>query len=628
MINYFMYDIIKALEEKAFPTIVSWNRLEGRPRTENFDRALRAEVRDPLWMLSKQWQMGEFKGDDAGSPVFSKIHLNTTQLNKYKASENDVQLFEQDIPMEAKVEQRAIPFKIDEQDISLDIRLLMGRQWIKMVSKVGDYAQYFIDKYKIKYPEKEDAQVYAHLEVMQQFAAVSGRCMDGAALYFYLKEDPANHAYDDIAKEKITEDKYVKIEDVEKRFIKWFEDLYYQPHDPDNNAWKPSNLEYQFACSAPEGDNEKILVAEEYYHGHLDWYSVNIDKKQSGLGEVSGATPPDNRNTFTKSFIPTPIKFSGMPNTRWWTFEEGRTNFGDINPDTTDLAKLLLMEFGLIHANDWFILPFTLPAGSIAKIKGMTVTNVFGERVWIEAAGKGLEEDYSRWSMFTVNTKDGAGQEADMSLLILPTVPKIQESEPLESVTLIRDEMANMVWGIETRVPLAHSGSKSGHEAAIELHNYYKRRLQINIAEGNVTVPAAAPTTAKIRYKLMSTVPENWIPFIPVHVDGDIREIQLQRAAMPRILEGGPKTFDKIRPRTVLIREGLDNSPEPAAYYIHEEEVPRAGVQVSQSFKRTRGQDGKVFTWLSVLKKTARGEGSSALCFDQIDVVKQESSGQ
>ena len=28
-----------------------------------------AEVRDALWMLTRQWQMGEFEGDDAGSPI-------------------------------------------------------------------------------------------------------------------------------------------------------------------------------------------------------------------------------------------------------------------------------------------------------------------------------------------------------------------------------------------------------------------------------------------------------------------------------------------------------------------------------------------------------------------------------
>ena len=55
--------------QKARPGITIWNRLEGRPRAEKFDRALRAEVRDALWMLTRQWQIGEFHGDDAGSPI-------------------------------------------------------------------------------------------------------------------------------------------------------------------------------------------------------------------------------------------------------------------------------------------------------------------------------------------------------------------------------------------------------------------------------------------------------------------------------------------------------------------------------------------------------------------------------
>jgi hypothetical protein len=46
-------------KERLLPTIMKWNRLECRPRTRNFDRALQAEVRDALWMLTKQWQMGD-----------------------------------------------------------------------------------------------------------------------------------------------------------------------------------------------------------------------------------------------------------------------------------------------------------------------------------------------------------------------------------------------------------------------------------------------------------------------------------------------------------------------------------------------------------------------------------------
>src|SRR5881227_3639501 len=55
------------------PTAVVWNRLEGRPRSDDLTRPLRAEVRDPAWMLARQWQFGEFEGEDAGTPIQAKM---------------------------------------------------------------------------------------------------------------------------------------------------------------------------------------------------------------------------------------------------------------------------------------------------------------------------------------------------------------------------------------------------------------------------------------------------------------------------------------------------------------------------------------------------------------------------
>jgi len=84
---------------------------------------------------------------------------------------------------------------------------------------------------------------------------------------------------------------------------------------------------------------------------------------------------------------------------------------------------------------------------------------------------------------------------------------------------------------------------------------------------------------------------------------------------MPRILVGDKNKPDKIRPRTALLQEGLT---EKAPYFIHEEEVPRSGIRVEQSFQRTRWNDGKVFVWFGARKTTGRGEGSSGLGFDRI----------
>jgi hypothetical protein len=126
----------------------------------------------------------------------------------------------------------------------------------------------------------------------------------------------------------------------------------------------------------------------------------------------------------------------------------------------------------------------------------------------------------------------------------------------------------------------------------------------------------------------MTTVPENWTPFVPVHVDGDNREIQLQRAALPRILEGDPNPPVKVQPRTMLLRQGLDQAP-PQPYLVHEEEISRAGTRLTQAYQRTRAPDGRVYTWLRVRRQTGRGEGSSGLAFDQIPpcAARQLTSG-
>ena len=80
-------NLASVIRAKTIPGITIWNRLEGRPRAEKFDRALRAEVRDPLWMLTRQWQMGEFRGDDAGSPIFAKVRIETTRLTQISGGE-------------------------------------------------------------------------------------------------------------------------------------------------------------------------------------------------------------------------------------------------------------------------------------------------------------------------------------------------------------------------------------------------------------------------------------------------------------------------------------------------------------------------------------------------------------
>jgi hypothetical protein len=611
-------NLASVLTSKSVAGVTLWNRLEGQPRTEKFDRALRAEVRDALWMLARQWQLGEFQGDDAGSPIVAKLRVETTRIRKFRSVQGGVEPFDDGIPLEAHVEQMAIPFALAGHEVALDIRLLMGRYWLKLVDKLAPGARpEYIARYPVHAPspsEAADAPTVAHPEAWAAFVAARSRAMDGKKFYDHVKA--GGQAAAGIPALAGSESAATALA---QRFVRWFERLIAQPRE---SAWESDRLEYQFACSAPaeSAPTEKVLIAEEYYQGHLDWYSLDVDPTQQALSGSAGNTNAA-RTAHTLAMLPAPVAFPGMPNTRWWAFEDNRTNFGAIRPDTTDLAKLLLVEFGLVYANDWFLVPCTVPAGCLANIVGMAVTNVFGERVWIEAAGRGDDDEWQRWAMFLPSTKGTGHDAADTSLVILPTAQNVLRGKPLEEVLLARDEMANMVWGIEKTITLPSGEPKLGSSAAHETRAFFVRDFERRHGHPPQAPPAAAG--AKIRYQVMSEVPEHWIPMIPVHIEGDNREVQLQRAAMVRILDGDlvnghPADPTPIRPRTSLLRFGLDGPGSPRRYIIHEEEVSRAGARVSQSFCRTRWRDGRAWVWLGIRKQTGRGEGSSGLAFDRI----------
>ncbi len=93
---------------------------------------------------------------------------------------------------------------------------------------------------------------------------------------------------------------------------------------------------------------------------------------------------------------------------------------------------------------------------------------------------------------------------------------------------------------------------------------------------------------------------------------------------MPRIIDGDPNPPEKIKPRTAADPRRGSRTLRPQPYFLHEEEVPRAGARVAQAFQRTRWHDGRVFTWLGVRKQTGRGEGRSGLAFDRVVSTRRQ----
>ncbi len=580
-------DILDSIMILAYriASITAYNRVEPNPRTPDFDRSLKAEVRDPLWMLTRQWQFGEFQGEDAASPVTAQILGEHTDMDRVGLQQDMVFPYDGSLPLETMVErERLAP--------NLFLAVQMGRYFIKLMRlrSLGDYLSRFISRYPLGFTiDRND------YEGQQLYRAANGRVFNGYSLYQDVTATDAGETQtryaswvDSAENSDIPSSDRTQLKDLAVPFVEWYLRNYSQPERAEDSAWLPAHLEYQFALASAAGARQKVLAAEQCFEGHLDWYSVDLD---SGRNLSLTSEPGPNGMTAENfvSFIPAPVSFKGMPNPRFWTMEENQTDFGKIDTSTTGLLHLLFAEFGLIYSNDWFMLPYPLLINTLCEIKGIVITDVFGQHVLIRPAGRGPESNWQRWALFHHSDRNNAA--FDTSLFYLPpALMKTLEGEPLEQVNFLRDEMANMVWAVEDIVPSQAGQGADGKEMALE---------------ERADTPFAPAGEAQIRYVLGTTVPENWIPFVPVHLEGSDTEIRLQRAQMP----GAKGALG-----TVL-------TEKPAPYFIYEEEVPRSGVLVQRSFQRARWLNGKTCLWVGRNKKAAKGEGWSNLKFDQIEPI-------
>ena len=629
------------LTEDFRAALIMWNRLEGRPRKADFDRSLSAEIRDPLWMLTRQWQFGEFKGEDAGSAVKARVQLNTTRIDRYavKSETRDATggeqflnavPYDQSFPLEIEVEREPVlPVGPEPNTSDVELRSRMGRHFVRLLKQAGlglpnvktaivqefGFDDISANETLTGLDEQLEA---AHLEsdpiAWQALRAVKGRLPDGRKLLVAIN----NGSFDSFVDAQFDAILAPVLKDLGRDFRSWFERLYSQPQTNIEDAWAPSYLEYQFAVSAPEdqsGEKRVTLVAEQYYHGSLDWFAFDVDTQRQ-LQDLPETEFPESGFEVRApvAFLPSQIEFNGMPNVRWWEFEDRRTDFGSIRAGTTDVPLLLLAEFGLIYGNDWTVIPYNLEVGSLADIKGIIVSDVFGVQTLIRHAGQGQQMDWQKWSMYNLRSTANV-DSVDNRLFLPPSVAKVYESSPIEKVVLARDEMSNLVWGVEETIPGVLGRGVNGFEAGQALSNYFSTN------EEDETPPPRTPNNAKIQYLLGTSVPENWIPFIPARKPGSNREIRLQRAQMPRLTDAIDKST--IEPRGQILRVNLDGDQANTTYFLHEEEVPRAGVIVTRKFQRARGANGEVFTWVGRRKETGRGEGASGLAFDQVVPLQQ-----
>lgn len=305
-------------------SLTTWTRLE--PDTQrnipaiDVAEGIAARLADPLWLLGRQWQMGELTGEDAASPVIASIAATSYPIDTLQTGNTPRPYQVQSSTPEADVEHDGTPGAQRTREagaVSLIERL--------REANLGSIADALFTKYGLNGDAIYADVVLAKLPNQQTWQAIAAA------------------------------------------WIAW-----YKPRADArlNPCWIPDRLEYTFAMQATTSEGRVTLTAPEHHGEDLAWYTF------SAKPAVPGGTPAPV--TTKNDVIPSILQIPGAPALGFWEMEDASFDAGRIAAAPTDPARLLLIESALAYAADWFLLPLRLPMASLSRIDSLLLTDTFG----------------------------------------------------------------------------------------------------------------------------------------------------------------------------------------------------------------------------------------------------------
>ncbi len=579
----------KLQEWATIPVIPTWSRLEPLPLTRgDLAPGAQALLADPLWLLGRQWQFDELRGEDAGTPVKATVTGETVPFGRFRAGSVG-----EGIDLPAPGAFGSVPWEVLAESetpavLPLRLRTQTGLQLLRLLRTAG--LDSVADAVSGAFSAVADPVADPAGAARARLAA--GRVPDGSAVLQALAalDDGAGGLTSIPAEFDVGADPSV-ITDVLTAWRAWA--LAFLA-ESSGVSWDPHRLEHSFDVGARLSDGPVVLHVEEYTGGSFDWFHGDLATGPDlGPSAIPVPTTPVADTT-----LPTPVRFAGMPSDRLFAFEDSAVYLGGLQAGRTDLARLAVVEFALAYSVDWFQVPLVLPYGSATRIDSVRVVDTFGVIVDV---GPAREATRPGWAAFQSTPITDTSRLAEVFVLA-PTVARVLESAPLEEVVLFRDEMANLVWGVERVVPDRVSGEpvpRAQQAARVSL----RQSIPDDLGD------------AQIVYRLMTPVPENWLPFVAVRDSADVTAHHvLERRPMLRYLEDG--SAELVNPRGTVLLTSVDADPATDRLQIAEQQVPREGVAVLRTFQQARTETGETVLWIGRRVRTGQGEGASGLRFD------------
>ena len=371
----------------------SYVRLEPSELEIAREEGFACAVHDPLWFLCRQWQFGEFQGENASSPVLLQYTIESSPIETADGKD-DLRVVPAEAILESEVD--------DWWTMGRRIRLGM------IVSNQLDKASSEYEKILFKNPPPP-------------YENFQGK-PDGLLVW---KKRVSLGLSDGQFGDQIP------------------------PLSESQPAWESSELVYQQASSNAFRTDRELLVVDRHLGGRLDWYSV-----RSADHEVTPNNVQSKTFETIQTVIPTVLEYPGSPNNRWWQFEHADVDISSTIPDDAHTSTALLTELIFSHADDWFLFPVQASTGHVVHLKRVWVVDSFGrsyvsdEQVLIngQPTGKvrwpGLSFPKD-WKLFQVEDMDRQG-------LVLWNVADLPlQSLPIERVQFGIDEKSNLLWALE-----------------------------------------------------------------------------------------------------------------------------------------------------------------------------------
>ena len=579
-------------------------RYEPIPRDDDVDDGLAARVYDPLWLLCRQWQFGEFRGEDAGSIAAIETDVVTNRLDGWRADPDAAwQAYDpMTEPLERLVEQEPASPADDPR-----IRTQAGARLMRLLAVADLPRDPWLRRYAFADPDPDRAP-------RGLTALIRARVPDGALAAAGLRRltGPEPQADAEAVALELSAAQRSRAAALAADWLSWWDAR--TPAGPPGAAdednrpatWHDDRLEYTFAVRASSVPDTE-LDATEFPGGRLDWWSLDAAAASDDPAEPPpAATPPDG---ITLHGIPTPAQFGGMPAARFWEMEDALVDVGSIDAAPHDLGRLLMVGFATVYGNDWYVVPVRLPIGTLSRVDRFTVTDVFGGTEDIDAAGSGSGADGSAASTaFQLFRLTDVREPGGVSpwFLLAPALCGALDGPALESVLIARDEMANVAWAIEQRVEDVAGSPRDRYDTMVR--------------------PAPARPAAVPPYRVDTHVPDHWYPLVPQQLP-DRESVALRLAPLARRVDpdpgdGVPGQVSQVLPLGWILAAARGATP----FRLHEEEAPRSGIAVARSVARTRWHDGSVHTWTARRRASGTGESASGLRFDQVAAPAPQSS--